>query len=72
MAILIQFLEIQTHTPSGCFDIAEIGEHTYTPSGYINTLPINLIDMLSDDLNTCAINKYTNTLGDDNHTVALW
>ena len=29
--------------------------------------------MLSDNLNTCAINKYTNTLrGDDNRTAATW
>ena len=29
--------------------------------------------MFSDNLNTCAINKYTNTLrGDENRTVATW
>ena len=58
--------------PSGCLNTAEIGEHTHTPSGYINTAPINLICMHSDNLNTCAISKYTNMLGDDNHAVAIW
>ena len=43
------------------------------PSGNINIVPINLTYMLSDNLNTCAINKYTNTLrGDDNRTAATW
>ena len=31
-------------------------------------VPINLIRMLSDNLNICEINKYTNMLCDDNHT----
>ena len=30
-------------------------------------VPINLTRMLSDNLNICAVNKYTNMLGDDNH-----
>ena len=50
----------------------EIEEHKHTPNGYINTVPINLICMLSGNLNTCAINKYTNMLGDDNHMVDLY
>ena len=42
------------------------------PSGFINTVPINLTDMFSDNLNTSAINKYRNMLGDDNHIAAIW
>ena len=57
---------------SGFLNTAEIGEHTHTPSGYTNTVPINLTRILSDNVNTCAINKYTNMFGDDNHTVAMW
>ena len=57
--------------PSGCLNTAEIEVHTHTPSGYINTVSINLADILSNNLNTCAIHKYTNTLGDDNRTVAI-
>ena len=47
-------------------------KHIHTPGGHINTVPINLTYMLSDNLNTCAINKYTNTLSDDNQTVEIW
>ena len=54
--------------PSGCLNTAEIEENINTP---INTVSINLTRMLSDNLNTCAINKYTNMLGDNNHTVVL-
>ena len=48
-------------------------EHTDTPSGYINTVPINLTHMLSDNLKTCANNKYTNMFGDEHgkRTVAI-
>ena len=59
------------HALSSCLNTAEIEEHTHTPSGYINTVPRNLTCMLSENLNTCAINKYANMLGDDNHTVAI-
>ena len=72
MAISIQSLEIQTHKPSDCVNTSEIGEHTHAPSDYINTVPINLIHMLRDNLNTCVINKYINMLDGDNHTVAIW
>ena len=41
----------------------------HAPSGCINTVPINLTRMLSDNLNICAINKYTNMFGDDTHIV---
>ena len=57
--------------PSGCLNTAEIEENIHTPSGCINTVSINLTRMLSDNLNMCAINKYTNMLGDNNHTVVL-
>ena len=51
----------------------EMEKHIHTPGGHINTVPINLTYMLSDNLNTCAINKYTNTLrGNDNRTAATW
>ena len=40
---------------------------------HINTVSINSTYMLSDNLNTCAINKYINTLrGNDNRTAATW
>ena len=58
--------------PSGCLNTSEIEEHTHSPSAHINTIPINLTYMLSDNLNTWAINKHTNTLSEDNHTVTLW
>ena len=52
---------------------AEIEKHLHTPGGHINTVSIYSTYMLSDNLNTCAISKYTNTLrGDDNLTVATW
>ena len=52
--------------------IVEVEEHAHTPSGYINTIPINLTCMLSGNLNTCAIDKHTNILGDDYRTVSIW
>ena len=51
---------------------AEIERHIHTPSGHINTVSINSAYMLSDNLNTCAINKYTNTLRGDNRAAATW
>ena len=65
-------LEIHTYTPIGYLNTAEIENHIHTPSSHINTAPINLTYMLSDNLNTCAFNKYTNTLRDDNQTVVVW
>ena len=60
-------LEIYTYTPSGYFNTAKIEKHIQTHSGHINIFSINSTDMLSDNLNTCAINKYMNMLrGDDN------
>ena len=60
-------LEIYTYTPIGYFNTAEIEKHIQTHSGHINTFSVNSTDMLSDNLNTCAINKYMNMLrGDDN------
>ena len=49
---------------SGCLSTTKIEEHTHTSSGYSNTVPINLTRMFNDNLNTWAINKYTNMLGD--------
>ena len=75
------------HTPSGNWNTVskninpypyksikttEIKEHTQSPNGYINTVPINLTRMLSDNLNACAINKYTNMVDGNNHIVAIW
>ena len=70
-------MAVSIHTPSGNINTvsrntAEIGVHTHTPSGYINTVPTNLTRMLSDNLNNYAINKYTNTLGDDSNMVNLY
>ena len=48
--------------PGDCLNTPEIKKHIDTPSGHFNTVPVNLTYMLSDNLNTCAINKYTNTL----------
>ena len=62
-------LEMHTYTPSGYLNTAEIEKHIHTPDGHINMVPINLTYMLSDSLNTCAINKYTNMLGDNNHII---
>ena len=56
----------------GCLDTAEIEKYTHTLSGYINMVPMNLTLMFSDNLNICAINKFTNMLGYDNDTVAIW
>ena len=58
---------METHTPSGCLNIAQIEENIHVPSGLFNTVAINLTCMLSDHLNICAINKNTNMLCDDNH-----
>ena len=69
---IIIVLEIYTYTPSGYLNTAEIEKYIHTPSGHINTVATNLTYMLSDNLNICAINKYTNTLRDDNLTVATW
>ena len=63
-------LEIYTCTLSGYLNTAEIEKHIH--SGHINTASINSTYVLSDNLNTCAINKYTNTLCDDNRTAATW
>ena len=54
-------LEISTYTSSAYLNTAEIEKHIHAPSGHINTISINSTYMLSDNLNTCAINKYTNT-----------
>ena len=62
-------LEMHTYTPSGYLNTAEIEKHIHTPNGYINMVPINLTYMLSDSLNKCAINKYTNMLGDNNRII---
>ena len=65
-------LEICTYTPSGYLNTAEIEKHIHTPSGHINTIQIKLTYMLSDNLNSCSIKKYTNMLSDDNQAVAIW
>ena len=57
---------------SGCLKTTEIREHTHSPNGHINTVPINLTRMLSDNLNACAIKKYTNMVGNNNHIAAIW
>ena len=44
-------LEVYTY-----LNTAEIEKHIQ-PSGHIITVPINLTYLLSDNLNTCAINK---------------
>ena len=53
--------------PGGCLNTAEIEENMHSPSGCINTVPINLTRMFSDNLNICSFNKYKNMLCDDNH-----
>ena len=60
---------MHTYTPSGYLNTAEIEKHIHTPNGHINVVPINLTYMLSDSLNTFAINKCTNMLGDNNHII---
>ena len=66
-------LEICTYTPSGYLNTTEIEKHIHTPSGHINTVSINSTYMLSDNLNACAVNKYTDMLsGGDNQTAATW
>ena len=79
MAILIQSLQTMCpmaisilSIPAPSLTIAEVEEHAHTPSGYISTISINLTCMLSGNLNTCAIDKYTNILGGDYHTVSIW
>ena len=47
---------------SGYLNTAEIEKHIHTLSGHINTVSINSTYMFSDNLNTCVINKYTDTL----------
>ena len=46
---------------SGYLNTAEIEKHIHTLSGHINTVSINSTYMFSDNLNTCVINKYTDT-----------
>ena len=41
--------------PSVCLNTAQIEENIHAPSGWFNTVPINLTRMLSDHLNICAI-----------------
>ena len=66
-------LEKYAYTPSGYLNTAEIEKHIHTPSGHINTVSIDSTYMLSDSLNTCVINKYTNTLrSDGNQTAVTW
>ena len=65
-------LEIYNYIPSGYLNTAEIEKHIHILSGHINTVPIYLTYILSDNLNTCAISRYTNTLNDDNQTEAIW
>ena len=58
---------ISIHVPSSNMNIvleiytnlntAEIEKHIQTPSGHFNMIPINLTYLLSDNLNTCVINK---------------
>ena len=66
VAIINIVLGIYTYTPSGNFNPAEIENHIHTPSGHMKTVPINLTYMLSVNPNTSTINKYLNTLSDDN------
>ena len=65
-------LEIYNYMPSGYLNTAEIEKAIHVFGGHINTVPIYLTYILSDNLNTCAINRYTNTLNDDNQTEANW
>ena len=70
-------MAISINAPSGNIDIV-LDIYTYTPSAYLKlrsifirpvvilTQLINLTYMLSGNLNSCAINKYANTLRDDN------
>lgn len=44
--------------PSSCINTAEIEEHTHSPSGCINMVPVNLTRNLSANLNSWTINKY--------------
>ena len=46
---------------SGYLNTAEIEKHIHTLSGHINTVSINSTYVFSDNLNTCVINKYTDT-----------
>ena len=63
----------RTHMPSGNINTVTFEINLY---GFLNTAEIekhiNLTYMLSGNLNTCTINKYTNTLSEDNQTVAIW
>ena len=70
---LIYPVAISINASSGSLNTNEIEKHIHTLSGHINTVSINSTYMLSDNLNTCAINRYTNTLrGGDNRTAATW
>ena len=70
MAVLMQSLKLKIHMPSGNINIV-LEIYTYTPSGCLNTaeieehVPITLTYIISGNLNTWAINKYTNILSDD-------
>ena len=46
---------------SGYLNTAEIEKHIHTLSAHINTVSINSTYMFRDNLNTCVINKYTDT-----------
>ena len=66
-------VEIYTYTPAAISLPLKLKSIIHTPSGHINIVSINSTYMLSNNLNTCAINKYTNMLrGDDNRTAATW
>ena len=66
-------IEIYTYTPAAISLPLKLKSIIHTPSGHINIVSINSTYMLSNNLNTCAINKYTNMLrGDDNRTAATW
>ena len=66
------FLEIHTYRPNGCLNTTVIEKCRHTRSGHIIMVSLNLTYILSDNLNTSASNKYTNTLSDNNQTVAIW
>ena len=61
--IIISIIHVPTSNISLVLEIytylntAEIEKYMHAPSGHINPVPINLTYLLSDNLNTCAINK---------------
>ena len=58
---------------SGYLNTTEIEKDIHTPSGHINTVSLNSTCKLSDNFNTCSINKHANALrGDNNRTAATW